>query len=90
MARRVSKHLAAPRPLSSSHATDQIKADGRWIVRTMPGDRAAKSYRCPGCDALIQPGVAHVVVWPETPPLGAERAVDDRRHWHTACWGRRP
>ncbi|MDR1214092.1 MAG: hypothetical protein LBK54_08445 [Propionibacteriaceae bacterium] len=90
MARRISKHLAPPRPLSSSHASAQTKADGRWVVRTMAGGRALKDYRCPGCDQVIGAGTAHLVVWPDQPSLGAERAVDDRRHWHTACWSRRP
>jgi hypothetical protein len=59
--------------------------DGDWVVRQVPGAAATKMYRCPGCDQEILPGVAHVVVWPaETPgPAG-------RRHWHNACWQRRP
>jgi hypothetical protein len=59
--------------------------DGDWVVRQVPGAAAAKEYRCPGCDQEIRPGTAHVVVWPaETPGL------DERRHWHNACWRRRP
>ncbi|MCL2482317.1 MAG: hypothetical protein FWF43_02640 [Propionibacteriaceae bacterium] len=87
--RRPSKHLQAPRPLSSAHAKAELKADGRWIVQSMPGARASKSYRCPGCQAMIPPGTAHIVAWPDTPSLGSQRAVDDRRHWHTACWEHR-
>ncbi|MDR1265099.1 MAG: hypothetical protein LBK42_05920 [Propionibacteriaceae bacterium] len=90
MSRRQSKHLAAPRPLSqSSLARADLKADGRWIVRPMSGASALKAYRCPGCAQLIAAGTPHLVVWPDTPALGVERAVDDRRHWHTACWERR-
>ena len=77
------------RPLNGSHATAQLKADGRWIVRTMPGADAAKTYRCPDCQAQIRPGTAHVVAWPDE-GTGAEPAVAARRHWHTACWERRP
>jgi len=59
--------------------------DGEWVVRQVPGAAAAKLYRCPGCDQEIQPGTAHLVVWPaETPGLA------ERRHWHNACWQRRP
>ncbi|MDR1449353.1 MAG: hypothetical protein LBI84_03995 [Propionibacteriaceae bacterium] len=92
MARRVSKHLAPPRPLSSSHASFQTKADGRWIVRTMPGSQALKDYRCPGCGVVLRAGTAHVVVWADTAPLGSAdpSGLADRRHWHTACWARRP
>ncbi|MFC5910245.1 ATP/GTP-binding protein [Streptacidiphilus monticola] len=54
-----------------------------WQVRRVSGD-AGKSYRCPGCDQEIPPGMGHVVAWPE---FG--HGVDDRRHWHTACWNAR-
>ncbi|WP_024796596.1 hypothetical protein [Tomitella biformata] len=56
-----------------------------YNVRTIPGSRATKIYRCPGCDQSIVVGVAHVVVWPEDAFGGG----DDRRHWHTGCWGGR-
>ncbi|HEX2301032.1 MAG TPA: hypothetical protein VHH34_21410 [Pseudonocardiaceae bacterium] len=57
-------------------------SDGDWMVRTVPGERAGKDYRCPGCDHEIRPGIQHVVTWPCDAP-------DDRRHWHTACWSGR-
>ncbi|HXW46753.1 MAG TPA: ATP/GTP-binding protein [Streptosporangiaceae bacterium] len=59
--------------------------DGDWIVRQVPGAAATKMYRCPGCDQELRPGTAHVVVWPAD-AAGAE----GRRHWHNACWQRRP
>ena len=43
----------------------QAWPDGDWMVRQVPGAAATKTYRCPGCDQEILPGVAHVVVWPE-------------------------
>lgn len=57
----------------------------QWRVRQIPGGAAVKSYRCPGCDQEIQPGVPHLVVWPLDPidGLAGEAA---RRHWHTGCW----
>jgi hypothetical protein len=63
----------------------QAWPDGDWVVRQVPGTAAAKTYRCPGCDQEIQPGVPHVVVWPAEVPGAAER-----RHWHNSCWQRRP
>ncbi|MFI2334521.1 ATP/GTP-binding protein [Nocardia rhamnosiphila] len=51
-----------------------------YIVRTVPGARAMKRYRCPGCDHEIMPGVPHVVTW----PVGSGET--DRRHWHGGCW----
>ncbi|RSO22911.1 ATP/GTP-binding protein [Streptomyces sp. WAC 06725] len=54
-----------------------------WVVRHLGGGGAAKHYRCPGCDQEIPPGVPHVVAWPR------EGDVDDRRHWHKACWNAR-
>ena len=60
----------------------QAGRDGDWLVRQIPGDASVKTYRCPGCDQEIIPGVAHVVVWPDD-----ERGdVTNRRHWHTSCW----
>jgi hypothetical protein len=41
----------------------------------------AGPYRCPGCQQLIAPGTAHLVVYPEEDP-------SSRRHWHTPCWER--
>jgi hypothetical protein len=57
-------------------------ADGAWSVRHITTDGAVKTYRCPGCDQEISPGLAHIVAWPadERGDLG------DRRHWHTGCW----
>lgn len=57
-----------------------------YEVLPVPGARAVKTYRCPGCDHEIRCGVPHVVVWQVGSP-GAEGA--DRRHWHTPCWSKR-
>ncbi|MEW1863054.1 ATP/GTP-binding protein [Streptomyces sp. NPDC088194] len=54
-----------------------------WVVRPIAGSASAKHYRCPGCDQEIPPGVGHVVAWREY------GGVDDRRHWHRACWNAR-
>ncbi|WP_438485823.1 ATP/GTP-binding protein [Streptomyces sp. S186] len=54
-----------------------------WVVRQVGATGAAKHYRCPGCDQEIPPGVPHVVTWPR------HGDVDDRRHWHKACWNAR-
>ncbi len=59
--------------------------DGDWIVRHVPAAAATKLYRCPGCNQELRPGTAHVVVW-RADAQGAE----GRRHWHNACWQRRP
>jgi len=49
-------------------------------VRAVSGEKG-KSYRCPGCQQLIQPGVPHLVV------VSGED-LEGRRHWHTPCWKR--
>ncbi|WP_030268043.1 hypothetical protein [Streptomyces sp. NRRL B-24484] len=54
-----------------------------WVVQTVAGS-PGRHYRCPGCDQEIPPGVGHVVAWPDHGP-----GVEDRRHWHRACWGAR-
>lgn len=91
MARRPSKHLRAARPLSlSAGQTSDTKADGRWVTRPITTQRATKDYTCPGCGQTIAAGVAHLVAWPATPPIGSSSGLEHRRHWHTACWRRRP
>ena len=89
MARRPSKHTRAARPLSSSHATAATKADGRWVVRSVPGAAALKAYRCPGCQQVITAGTPHLVAWPVEPALLSDSGLAERRHWHTSCWQRR-
>lgn len=70
---------------SAAHTRSESGPDGEWVVRSVPGSAAARSYRCPGCDQLVPASVPHVVVW----PAGEWGSVDDRRHWHTACWAAR-
>lgn len=53
-----------------------------WVVRLVGGS-TGKRYRCPGCDQEIPSGVPHVVAWPR------QGQVDERRHWHKACWNAR-
>ncbi|MBT1003132.1 hypothetical protein KIH31_10990 [Paenarthrobacter sp. DKR-5] len=60
--------------------------DGEWSVRTITARNAAKEYRCPGCEQIIAPGTAHLVVWQEDSLFGSETALADRRHWHERCW----
>lgn len=87
--RRPSKHLRPPRPLLAGTDTRRQQRRGRsYLVRTIRAGQSSKDYRCPGCDHLIATGQAHVVAWPETPPLGVEHGIDVRRHWHTYCWER--
>jgi hypothetical protein len=70
----------ARRPIEAVQARD-----GDWMVRTILGEAAVKTYRCPGCNQDIKPGVPHVVAWPAD-----ERGdAGDRRHWHTGCWNAR-
>lgn len=89
MARRPSKHLRPPRPLNPRLGTSATKEDGRWVVRTVAGSAATKSYRCPGCQQILPPGTPHLVVWPTDPGLTGQAGLAERRHWHTACWERR-
>ncbi len=90
MAKRPSKHLRAPRPLSTSGFAQLVtKHDGDWMVQAMPADAATKSYTCPGCQRPVGPGTAHLVAWPRQASIGSAAAVDERRHWHNHCWQRR-
>ncbi|WP_313673396.1 hypothetical protein [Mycolicibacterium sp.] len=55
-----------------------------YEVVPIPGARAVKAYRCPGCDHEIRSRTPHVVVWRTDDETG-----EDRRHWHTQCWANR-
>jgi hypothetical protein len=57
-----------------------------YEVRPIAAARAAKTYRCPGCDHEIRSRTSHVVVWRADMP---DDPADDRRHWHTPCWTNR-
>ncbi|MCD2196962.1 hypothetical protein LQ327_26685 [Actinomycetospora endophytica] len=74
-----------PRPLFGGALSYVERAGRRWAVRSISGSAAAKTYRCPGCNQEIRPGVSHVVAWPVDGPDGGG---DERRHWHTGCWQR--
>jgi hypothetical protein len=56
----------------------------QYVVRTVTGAAATKSYRCPGCDQELRPGAPHVVAW-----AAWDAEASDRRHWHTPCWSAR-
>lgn len=87
--RRRSKHARPHRPLGGHHPVAQTRSDGEWLVRGVPAGSSTKPYRCPGCDQLVPVGAAHVVVWPRVASLGSPSAIEERRHWHRACWDRR-
>ena len=85
---------AQPRDLEQSFGYQRVESarDGEWIVRAVAGAGSVKSYRCPGCDQEIRPGVPHVVAWPADTERAAWHGgggLGDRRHWHTPCWNAR-
>lgn len=91
MARRRNKYQRPFKALAiTSEQTSTTKVDGRWVTRWIRDGRSEKNYLCPGCNRQIPVGAAHVVAWPYTPPIGASSGLDYRRHWHRACWERRP
>lgn len=65
------------------------KADGDWYFRPITGTASTKPYRCPGCEQMIPMATPHTVVWPVQKSLLSESAIDERRHWHSACWRRK-
>ena len=62
-----------------------------YVVRRLTGAASTKPYRCPGCHQVIRPATPHVVSWPVLPSTFSSTAtgLDERRHWHTACWAAR-
>ncbi|OBF86348.1 hypothetical protein A5791_21235 [Mycobacterium sp. 852002-51163_SCH5372311] len=86
MARRP-KPPRGQQPPSAGLRRLETGTDGyEYEVRAISAARAAKTYRCPGCDHEIRSGTAHVVVWPTDSVVAG---ADDRRHWHTPCWKNR-
>lgn len=76
-------------PLNMQRATGGVRREtgpgGRiFQVRSIPA--AAKAYRCPGCQQVIQVGTPHIVAWTEESDWGMEAGVENRRHWHASCW----
>ncbi|WP_306231212.1 hypothetical protein [Agrococcus beijingensis] len=71
--------------LMQGTARIERRAGAEWHVQPMSAASAVKDYVCPGCGASVVQGTAHVVVWRADSIFG-ERAVEDRRHWHTGCW----
>jgi hypothetical protein len=69
---------------STTHERREQWHGDDYVVRSVAGSAAVKTYRCPGCDHEIRPGVAHVVTW-----RSDELDASNRRHWHTACWAAR-
>ncbi|WP_129658006.1 ATP/GTP-binding protein [Rothia uropygialis] len=59
---------------------------GEWYVRYVPASGARKTYTCPGCGRRIAVGSAHYVVWRNDHIFGEQRAIEERRHWHSRCW----
>jgi hypothetical protein len=76
-------------PLDVDRATGGRRSesgpDGEWTVQRVRG--SDREYRCPGCDQLVAAGTPHVVAWRTDDWRGA--GVDERRHWHAACWDAR-
>ncbi|MCW2499230.1 MAG: hypothetical protein JWN87_906 [Frankiales bacterium] len=81
------------RATRAADALAALKSGDRPVLRTPAGERVEdgftvrsvgasdRVYRCPGCAQEVS-GVPHLVAWPEGRP-------DERRHWHTPCWGAR-
>ncbi|WP_332645191.1 hypothetical protein [Aeromicrobium sp.] len=84
------RRRVAPRQRPTGRPTPErveTKADGDWHFRPLRG--SSKTYRCPGCGQLIAVATPHVVAWPVEKALLSEAAIDERRHWHSACWTRK-
>ena len=86
------RRRVAPRKIPGGRVSRErveTRKDGVWNVRPLTGEASTKDYRCPGCEQLIRPSTPHLVIWPVERPLLSAAAMDERRHWHTACWDRR-
>lgn len=59
-----------------------------WIKQSISGSASTKNYRCPGCNQEIRPATPHTVAWPFDGHTDSDARVQERRHWHNACWSR--
>lgn len=56
-----------------------LGAPAGWVARAIQPFAAQKRYTCPVCHRPVEPGVGHIVAWPED-------GESQRRHFHTHCW----
>lgn len=84
------RHTRRRLPASARPVDQRVETRGaaQWHVRALSG--SDKEYRCPGCHQPVRPGTGHVLVWPVEKALLSVEAIDERRHWHSACWRRGP
>lgn len=88
------KRTARPAPAeetgrAATYETVETWPDGDWTVRRLTGSASTKPYRCPGCTRLIPMATPHLVAWPVVGTVftaGLDGGLDERRHWHAACW----
>jgi hypothetical protein len=73
-------------PSGARRETVEVADDGEWVVRPVTGAAARAPYRCPGCDHAIPPATPHVVCWPVPGTTLSGGGLEERRHWHSACW----
>lgn len=88
MPRRHARRPSSPAPAARARGSERVeqRAGTAWNVRDLRG--SDKEYRCPGCHQAVRAGTDHVLVWPVEKSLLSAEAIDERRHWHTACWRR--
>lgn len=73
--------------IASIPVTERGPGGHSYTVRRLAGNNE-RSYVCPGCLQTIAPFTAHVVVWSNDHLYGAAAGLEERRHWHSACWDR--
>ena len=74
-----------PPSLQRGGVTEVRYAGQLWAVRQVRPNDSGRGYLCPGCQQEVSAGTAHSVVW----PAESMRELENRRHWHTACWSAR-
>ena len=72
--------------LSSMPRTQTGPGGADFTVRHVSG--GSKPYTRPACNRTIIVGTPHVVAWSNESLFGADRGLEERRHWHTSCWER--
>lgn len=70
-------------PVDRAPVLDEVEFQGQVLAaRQVRGNDSGRSYLCPGCLQNVSAATPHTVAWPTSSMSG----VENRRHWHTACW----
>lgn len=80
---RIPTRATGAAPVDRGPVLDEVEFQGQALAaRQVRGNDSGRSYLCPGCQQDVAAATPHTVAW----PTASMHGVENRRHWHTACW----